>query len=667
MASSSSSSPMVGPVAGSRVPPFERGKLRERLAAVTDRFGTDLAATPGMSEQNIQALYVDGPGGSLLTALGWPVDAPTLYRQNVNLTASLRPDGLLARPALAASSSPAPVNLIAVDVKKPDQLPRFEPGERLNLDKLRAGGSNLFNKIRYCDYGPGAPRWLLLSCTDRLYLYDSLAKRWVIALNSASAMLSEEGLDRLAMLSWPALTVENANELKGLARRYERKSLEEQLEDELRGWRMGLAEMLYWRNHTRPILANPDTGQFDPTRLQRAVQRVLDRLLLVQILQDKGFVNDLVLNDLDVLQNVLAVRDSFSGLAGLTLQMLPLYDLLRKGVFDQFANRYGSAIFEPHLCDELDYGTPGSPEEDVLASVMKGIMQFSFREFDSRRLGTVYERYAGFRIDFEIGPDGVVRPTTREDMRFRKQSGTYYTPDYIVEYIVRQTLGQALAEETPAGIAGLKVLDPACGSGTFLIGAFETLAEFYHGWYERWLGAGLNGVASLPPDMELTSLGELVAHYPRRILERHLYGVDLNPEAAEFATVSLLLTALEWEKDHDLLPVPGQILPAGTPSVEPLPLILNQNIKVGNSLISGLPRLDDRAALSAALAPWRPEIELILGRRQTLCDRADLDRADRLRLLDEIAALAERVNYGSVAPGRLGVGGPPAWPGPPWP
>jgi adenine-specific DNA-methyltransferase len=625
-------------VPGSAVSAFEKNRFAARLHTALDGFRQALTANPAMSEQSVQT-YMDSVPQNLFAVLGYPVDRANLYKRNEHLTASLRPDGLLLRPRPDGSLE----KLIAIDAKVPkeSELPTFQPGEKLDLDKLSAGGRNLANKIRYCDYAPDAPRWLLLTCVDRLYLYDSKHKRWVIALNSAAEMESEKGRKLLEMLSWPELLAGNATALNNLGRSYELKSLEEQLEDELQNCRIRLAGMLYKLNRQHPALAT--NGAFDPTKLQRAVQRVLDRLILVQILQDKSFVNDLIQNDLDILQNVLAATEQFRTLGTLAIHAPSLYTLLNNSVFTPFAARYGSLIFERHLCDELNYGSPGSPEERVLADILRSIMQFSFREFDSRRLGTVYERYAGFRIDFATDSAGNVEVRTAQDMRFRKQSGTYYTPDYIVEYIVKNTLGTALEGKTPAEISDLRVLDPACGSGTFLIGAFDELASFYQRFYSAWLNYPLNPAAY--PDLTAekhTALQKLVHNYPRRILERHIYGVDLNPEAAEFATISLLLRALEWEKAHDL-------------PRAPLPPILNQNIKVGNSLISGLPRLDDHAACTALLAPWQTELAEILRRRKRLADNGGLDSADRLRLLDEANTFSLLINEGDPASNRAGL------------
>ena len=85
-------------------------------------------------------------------------------------------------------------------------------------------------------------------------------------------------------------------------------------------------------------------------------------------------------------------------------------------------------------------------------------------------LGTIYERFLG----------KIVRPqgrgvTIEEKPEVRKAGGVYYTPRYIVEYIVGQTVGKLLAGREPEDAFKLRILDPACGSGSFLIRAFEVV------------------------------------------------------------------------------------------------------------------------------------------------------------------------------------------------
>ncbi|MDQ7034536.1 MAG: hypothetical protein Q9P01_06790 [Anaerolineae bacterium] len=156
-------------------------------------------------------------------------------------------------------------------------------------------------------------------------------------------------------------------------------------------------------------------------------------------------------------------------------------------------------------------------------------------------------------------------------------------------------------------IIELRVLDSACGSGSFLIYAYQVLRDFYKSEFERLDTAYKDGVTALAAKFGDTTLEENVAvkqyeiererirPYPRIILETHLYGVDLDPQAAEIAVVNLMMRALE-----------------GQNSEKRLPLILNQNVKVGNALIGLRPddeRLTDHAAALAKIRQLRLDLK----------------------------------------------------------
>ncbi|MCU0462521.1 MAG: SAM-dependent methyltransferase [Bacteroidales bacterium] len=84
-------------------------------------------------------------------------------------------------------------------------------------------------------------------------------------------------------------------------------------------------------------------------------------------------------------------------------------------------------------------------------------------------LGSVYEQFLGKVI--RITP---ARHAKIEDKpEVRKAGGVYYTPQYIVDYIVKNTVGKLIDGKKPKDISKIKIVDPACGSGSFLLGAFQ--------------------------------------------------------------------------------------------------------------------------------------------------------------------------------------------------
>ena len=111
----------------------------------------------------------------------------------------------------------------------------------------------------------------------------------------------------------------------------------------------------------------------------------------------------------------------------------------------------------------------------------------------------------------------------------RKATGSYYTPDYIVRYIVENTLGPLCEDKTVDEILSLKILDPATGSGHFLVGVVDYLAE------------ELITHPDAPHMTETASEETELAYWRRCVVESCVYGVDLNPMAVELAKLSLWL------------------------------------------------------------------------------------------------------------------------------
>ena len=182
-------------------------------------------------------------------------------------------------------------------------------------------------------------------------------------------------------------------------------------------------------------------------------------------------------------------------------------------------------------------------------------------------LGSIYERYLGSTI--RATPGGRVK--VEEMPEVRKAGGVYYTPQYIVKYIVENTVGRLIEGKTPKQIEKIKILDPDCGSGSFLLGAYQYLID-YHIKYYRGHPKEAH-VHPLFPDLLQDSEGNhrLSIIKKGHILRNNLFGVDIDPQAVEITMMSLYLKALEGERT---LPRKQGLLP-----------VLSDNIKCGNSLI----------------------------------------------------------------------------------
>jgi len=280
------------------------------------------------------------------------------------------------------------------------------------------------------------------------------------------------------------------------------------------------------------IKNNPELSQAE---VKESVQKILDRVLVIRVAEDRGIIGS------DSLWKVL---DSWKTRGLPTPFMRSL-----KSLFRDFDEVYNSKLFEKHVCEDLKL------DNEVLEKMISILYEYNFDLISADVLGAIYEDYIGHILqEAEKGIDIV------KDYAARKESGIYYTPTHVVEYIVRNALTPFLKDKNPEQVSAIKVLDPACGSGSFLIKAFDVLKEYYED-YNR------NQRKRVGPITDLTSFTAIISNLEKRILADNLFGVDLDPQAAEIAAVNLMLKALR--------------------KGERLPLILGDNIKCGNSLISG--------------------------------------------------------------------------------
>ena len=159
------------------------------------------------------------------------------------------------------------------------------------------------------------------------------------------------------------------------------------------------------------------------------------------------------------------------------------------------------------------------------------------------------------------------------DNEVRKAGGVYYTPQYIVEYIVQNTVGKFIENKTPREVNAIKIVDPSCGGGIFLIGAYHYLLNWHKDYYTQHGKPG-KGRKGDP----LTPTGELTTAEKKRILLNNIYGVDLDSNAVEVTKLSLLLKSMEGETKESIETqmklFHDRVLPD-----------LDSNIKSGNSLI----------------------------------------------------------------------------------
>ncbi len=180
-----------------------------------------------------------------------------------------------------------------------------------------------------------------------------------------------------------------------------------------------------------------------------------------------------------------------------------------------------------------------------------------FANLGAEELGSVYEALLELYPEIDVDSAGFDLHSTAGNER--KTSGSYYTPSELVASLIETALDPVLAEAARAknpeqAILSLKVFDPACGSGHFLIAAAHRIAQR--------VAAIRTGESEAPPPE--------IRHALREVISRCCYGVDINPMAVELAKVSLWMEAME----------PGKPL-----------TFLERHIVVGNALLGTTPAL----------------------------------------------------------------------------
>ena len=320
-----------------------------------------------------------------------------------------------------------------------------------------------------------------------------------------------------------------------------------EMDDEKNGWRVLLAKDMKKRNPSA-----------DGELITAAVQLLIDRLVFIKALSDREVDRDYLGELAEVVEKNGVADDNTSWFKAC------------KHIFDELNNFYNGSIFAPR--PELENVTVSNKVvQAVITDLQPENSPYNFAVLPVEILGTIYERFLG----------RVVRTTEKqvkieEKPEVRKAGGVYYTPQYIVEYIVEHTLGKLLEDcQTPADAAKLKILDPACGSGSFLLGAYERLIRWHKDYFAR-AGKEKRDRESFYRDE--SGQVRLTAKLKREILKNNLFGVDIDPQAVEVTRFSLSLKALEDLRE-------GELTEERTLFHQTVLPDLSQNIKNGNSLI----------------------------------------------------------------------------------
>ncbi len=420
-----------------------------------------------------------------------------------------------------------------------------------------------------------------------LYLrYDEYATRWV----ELASVFSREAILKGSFDKY----AESTRRKRGTA------EVDEAFLTEIEQWRDLLARNL--------ALRNAGLSQRD---LNFAVQRTIDRIVFLRICEDRG------IEPYGTLQGLINGEQVYARL------------------FERFRladERYNSGLFhfdrEKGRTEAPDDLTPAlnvddKPLKEILARLYYPESAYEFSVLPADILGQVYEQFLGKVIRLTAGHRAVVE----EKPEVRKAGGVYYTPTYIVDYIVRHTVGKLVEGRAPQQVGGLTdtyqpskakgvrplaILDPACGSGSFLLGAYQYLLDWYR---DRYVEDGPEThAAGRNPRLFQHPSGEwrLTTAERKRILLAHIHGVDIDSQAVETTKLSLLLKVLEGESAETL----GANLRLFHERALP---DLAANIKCGNSLIGPdfydnqqLDLFDEEQRLRINVFDWQTEFKDIM-------------------------------------------------------
>ena len=516
------------------------------VSALVSRFGDDIAYFKGSTynETQVRTDFID----KFFEALGWDIydEAGHSARREVVLELTTRaapvPSGLdgwdddlteeelaermpkLGRPDYVFRVDAEPV--FVAEAKKPSvnlqyKVPTFQAKSYGYSMELPIAVLTDFEELRIFDvrYRPryDEPRAGIYNGLD--LTYDQYIERW----DDLWDVLSREavGGGSLEAIAGKAPSGANPVDIEFLA--------------ELKQWRENVAQDIFDKN--------PAVSTWE---LAEATQRILDRVVFIRVMEDKGVLAT------PILRGFARRTDAYRAL-GPQIKAL--------------ASVYNGQIFKPHFSDQLDVSD--SVFQPLVASLYPPASPYRFDALGVNLLGKVYEQFLGDEIVIEDNEVAI-----RQKEVVRKAGGVYYTPPWIVRHIVESTVGALLSKcSKPGDVAKLRILDPACGSGAFLLGAFERLLAWHLEYYD-------NNPKKDTKKHFLTKDGErcLTADAKSEILRNNLFGVDIDHQAVEVTQMSLYLAMLEDETESTLASQRRLFESAVLPG-------LGDNIRFGNSLL----------------------------------------------------------------------------------
>lgn len=324
-------------------------------------------------------------------------------------------------------------------------------------------------------------------------------------------------------------------------------SIDTEFLKDIEKWRLLLARNIALRNKELSL-----------NELNLAVQLIIDRIVFFRMAEDRGIERYQTLYKLAESENIYKHLCEVFKKADLKYN---------SGLFHfNFTPDYSEFVDNITLHLNIDDGV----FKEIFRDLYYPYSPYEFSVISPEILGNIYENFLGSVI--RLTPSHQAKVELKPEIQ--KAGGVFYTPQFIVKTIVDNTVGKLIEGKTPNQISKLKILDPACGSGSFLLGAYQKILDYHLDYY----------MSLERPPKDVYFIGKdnqprLTIREKKRILTNNIYGVDIDVNAVEVTKLSLLLKVLE-DENKDVLEQQQKLF-----QEKVLPN-LSYNIKCGNSLIS---------------------------------------------------------------------------------
>jgi type I restriction-modification system DNA methylase subunit len=498
--------------------PLTKEKAKQNLSCLLAKFERELAAHK-IREYNEEAAKTAFIQPLLKDVLGW----------DVNDRDEVSPEEKISRGRVDYGLKVGGKTKIFVEAKPPrGELSR-------HIDQA----------VRYGYNRKGVP-FVMLTDFEGIKLFDVTVKPDIRnPLKGLKLDLERsqylDNFDQLWQLSRESVASEKLDELLRVKPK-ERLPVDKAILEDLKRWREVLAKDIFKNNLE---LFHSGEAEKDANYLREITQRILDRIIFMRSCEDRGLYHGRSLKE------IFEERTDTVGTG--TMVFL-------KKEFENYNIFFDSDLFSPR-----EWEARLAVEFRVMREIILATYNpYQFDVIPLEVLGNIYEQYLGYtirltehQVKYELKPE------------VRKAGGVYYTPEYIVDYVVKNTVGKKLQELSEIKAKKLRILDPACGSGSFLIRAYEEMLRYYQEKKTKKIKPRKGEQKlGLPEEKLRLSIDE-----KKSILIQHIFGVDIDEQAVEVTKLSLMLKMLDGEHG---IPTGRGILP-----------MLDKNIICGNSLISG--------------------------------------------------------------------------------